>query len=636
MGEGARAAAAGAARRAGARAGGRRFLEGAVAILGGPARDGEREVGLVGGLHPPLEHAERRVGGERARRVLEPQHRRARPDGLVDVRVGLELEARVLAEAHRHRRLRHRRVGDEELEVALQLHPLEAAVAVHRHHQLLVEGQRDRRVRAAAAAAARRRGGAAAGGARGWGHRHDLALVRHRGEGPAPPPSPPFGLPSCIPPPFFIGFVSGGGARPGARRKARRARARARRGGGARGRAARQGARGARRGAARRGAARGRARRAGGGAARGRGRGAHRGRGARKIGASKRCHSHALAHAAAAHRVGLHHRRRAHPAHRAHPAALAVAAPPLRRDRLRAPLRLLRRLALLRLPDHVRELLLVRLHLHVHLDVAHRHVLAVAERDDLVEREDDLERVLAHVRLVDLARAVLVEHLREEPQHLEVLDDVRVLVRDEHEHERLDGLVHVPHLARLHRVVLLVGAHHLGERREVVLYSHARHLDELPGDQYLPALGHDGGAEAHHPAIERDVRGAVGRRAACTARGPREGGGEMATRATRPSAAVHAVAVPPASSAGATLTHDAVAACARRAGKRRLERAGAAVLGGGPRRAAHTAIRASGRGEGLPRVRAERLQLPRVLRERRALRGEGGRRAARGAQLPRG
>lgn len=93
-----------------------------------------------------------------------------------------------------------------------------------------------------------------------------------------------------------------------------------------------------------------------------------------------------------------------------------------------------------------------------HLDISERDILSVTEGDDLIEGEDKLKRILAHVGLVDLARAVLVEHLGEEAKSLQVLHDVRLFVCQYEQVQRLDRLVDVPHLSCLDCVMLLLCA----------------------------------------------------------------------------------------------------------------------------------------------------------------------------------
>jgi len=117
--------------------------------------------------------------------------------------------------------------------------------------------------------------------------------------------------------------------------------------------------------------------------------------------------------------------------------------------------------------DHVVELLLVRVHLQIGADRPQVDGLAVApRRDHLVEREHQIKGLLAELLLGVSARD-LGDDLAQKPQSLEVLHDVRRLVRDEEEEDRLHGLVHVPHGVRLdERVLLLPGAHQLRERRQ--------------------------------------------------------------------------------------------------------------------------------------------------------------------------
>mmetsp|Transcript_12803 Transcript_12803/g.44505 ORF Transcript_12803/g.44505 Transcript_12803/m.44505 type:complete len:371 (+) Transcript_12803:1817-2929(+) len=83
----------------------------------------------------------------------------------------------------------------------------------------------------------------------------------------------------------------------------------------------------------------------------------------------------------------------------------------------------------LALDDHLVELLLVGLHLDVRADLLQGHIFLVPEADDLVEREDQLKGVAAHRLLVSSA-GVVGHHLAQEPERLQVLQDVRRLVCD--------------------------------------------------------------------------------------------------------------------------------------------------------------------------------------------------------------
>ena len=136
----------------------------------------------------------------------------------------------------------------------------------------------------------------------------------------------------------------------------------------------------------------------------------------------------------------------------------------------------------LALDDHLVQLLLVALHLGERLHLRHGDVLLVPQRDDLVEREDQVERVPRDALLVRLLLRVLRKHLAQQAQDVEILQDVALLVRHEQQEHRalLQGLVHVPHVLSLHVRVLLARAHELGERREETLDADARHRHELP------------------------------------------------------------------------------------------------------------------------------------------------------------
>mmetsp|Transcript_67803 Transcript_67803/g.189873 ORF Transcript_67803/g.189873 Transcript_67803/m.189873 type:complete len:259 (-) Transcript_67803:341-1117(-) len=68
--------------------------------------------------------------------------------------------------------------------------------------------------------------------------------------------------------------------------------------------------------------------------------------------------------------------------------------------------------------DHLVQLLLVTVHLSVRLDLRQGDALAVAERDDLVEREHDVQRVLQDHLFVHLCLAAVLHNLREQAQSL--------------------------------------------------------------------------------------------------------------------------------------------------------------------------------------------------------------------------
>ena len=87
--------------------------------------------------------------------------------------------------------------------------------------------------------------------------------------------------------------------------------------------------------------------------------------------------------------------------------------------------------------DHLVQLLLMAFHLRVLLDLADGHVLLVAQGDDLVECGQQLERGGADALLVHRRQHVLGEHLAEQAQRLQVLQDVAGLVGDQQQVQAL-------------------------------------------------------------------------------------------------------------------------------------------------------------------------------------------------------
>ena len=126
----------------------------------------------------------------------------------------------------------------------------------------------------------------------------------------------------------------------------------------------------------------------------------------------------------------------------------------------------------------------------------------MAERDDLVEGEDEIEGGAADALLVGLLLRVLGEDLAEESQDVEVLEDVGRLVGDEEEVQLslLHGGVHVPDVLGLDVRVLGARADELGERGEQALDANARHRDVLARHQ---GCGRMGGEEATRSARVR-------------------------------------------------------------------------------------------------------------------------------------
>ncbi len=97
---------------------------------------------------------------------------------------------------------------------------------------------------------------------------------------------------------------------------------------------------------------------------------------------------------------------------------------------------------------------LLRIHLNKSPNLSKIDALAVAQRDNLVKRENQLKRVVQDVRLLDRA-TVLGYDAGKEAQGLEVLENVGRLGRDEEHVELLQRLVDVADGLGLDERVLL-------------------------------------------------------------------------------------------------------------------------------------------------------------------------------------
>mmetsp|Transcript_6455 Transcript_6455/g.27161 ORF Transcript_6455/g.27161 Transcript_6455/m.27161 type:complete len:503 (+) Transcript_6455:441-1949(+) len=150
---------------------------------------------------------------------------------------------------------------------------------------------------------------------------------------------------------------------------------------------------------------------------------------------------------------------------------------------------------------HVVQLLLVRVHLEVLPNGAQIDVLAVpARRDDLVEREHEVEHLLRDA-LLGVAAGDFGHDLGEEAERVEVFDDVGGLVGDEQKEDLLDGLPDVSDRVGLDEGVLLVArAHEFGEGGEEALDTQTVHLDKLPCDEAAPRLGQHRRRQHDHDA----------------------------------------------------------------------------------------------------------------------------------------
>mmetsp|Transcript_40248 Transcript_40248/g.104177 ORF Transcript_40248/g.104177 Transcript_40248/m.104177 type:complete len:594 (-) Transcript_40248:31-1812(-) len=151
----------------------------------------------------------------------------------------------------------------------------------------------------------------------------------------------------------------------------------------------------------------------------------------------------------------------------------------------------------LALDDHLVQLLLVALHVGVLLHLRRRDVLLEAVADDLVEGKEQLKR-RARDRLLLQRLHVHRHHLGQQPQRLQVLQDVALLVRHQQQVQPLQRVVHISHSVGLHKGVLLPGAHQFGECREQALDADAAHVHKLAGHQRFAGLCDQRGCEDHH------------------------------------------------------------------------------------------------------------------------------------------
>lgn len=107
--------------------------------------------------------------------------------------------------------------------------------------------------------------------------------------------------------------------------------------------------------------------------------------------------------------------------------------------------------------------------------------LPIPQTHNLIKRAKQLKAILQYLPLVR-APAHVRHDAREEVQRLDVLQDVRRFVRDEHDVEVLERLVDVAHVGRLDGGVLRVCGDEFGEGGEEGFDPGARHFAELARD----------------------------------------------------------------------------------------------------------------------------------------------------------
>ena len=83
-------------------------------------------------------------------------------------------------------------------------------------------------------------------------------------------------------------------------------------------------------------------------------------------------------------------------------------------------------------------------------------------------------------------------------QHFQILDNVRILVRDEDEEELIDRHEDVPDHICLYMRCLSTLLNELGEVCHVLLHLEAINRDELTRDEDLARLATDAGTDYYH------------------------------------------------------------------------------------------------------------------------------------------
>lgn len=134
------------------------------------------------------------------------------------------------------------------------------------------------------------------------------------------------------------------------------------------------------------------------------------------------------------------------------------------------------------------------LHLQKRLDLANGEVLPVAERDHLVKGAEDVEGMSEDLALVQ-GLAYAADYLGEEVKRVNVLEDVGLLVRDEHHVQLVQGLVDEADIVLLDGGVLGARVGGLGERSEECFDTRALDVVEGSSNNGLAAAGADGRSE---------------------------------------------------------------------------------------------------------------------------------------------
>jgi hypothetical protein len=133
----------------------------------------------------------------------------------------------------------------------------------------------------------------------------------------------------------------------------------------------------------------------------------------------------------------------------------------------------------------------VTLHLQKSLDLADGEVLPVSERHQLVKGADQLEGIAEDFSFVE-ALAGAGDDLGEQVQRVDVLEDVGLLVGDEHHVQLIQRLVDKSDIVLLDGCVLGAGVGRLREGREEGFDARPLDVVEGPREDGLAAAGADG------------------------------------------------------------------------------------------------------------------------------------------------
>lgn len=136
----------------------------------------------------------------------------------------------------------------------------------------------------------------------------------------------------------------------------------------------------------------------------------------------------------------------------------------------------------------------MRLHFQECPNLADSQVLTVTQGDDLVEGTDKFEGISEDFSLVE-ALASAGNDLGEEVEGVDVLEDVGLLVGDEHHVELIQWLVYESNIILFDGGVLGARVGSLGERCEEGFDTSALDVVEGPGQNSLAAPSADGRSE---------------------------------------------------------------------------------------------------------------------------------------------